>query len=206
MALRVHVVVPLKDPSQGKSRLAGALAEPQRLRLIHAMLDHVACAALRARGVAAVSVLARGAVRVPAGCAHLLDRGRDLNSALVAAAHELCDGGAQLMLVLAADLPFVTAEEVEALIECGEREALVAAPDTLRAGTNALRIRLGGALPLRFGPDSLRAHAAAAEAARMPFELLDRPGLACDIDEPAQLGLLAGAPAGADYSFLRSDR
>jgi len=199
----VHIVIPLKDPASGKSRLARSLAEPQRVRLILTMLEHVSSVARRSRGVEEVGILTPSAAHMPAGCTHLLDRGGDLNTALGAAARELRARGARCMLVLAADLPFVTSAEIETVIDCAPREMLVAAPDWRKVGTNALRLPLARMLATHFGGASLAAHAAAARAAHVAFEVIERPGLAGDIDEPEQLALLAGA-GGEDYSFLHA--
>jgi 2-phospho-L-lactate/phosphoenolpyruvate guanylyltransferase len=105
-----------------------------------------------------------------------------------------------VLLIIAADLPFVTREEIGALVEASRSGSAVAAPDWREAGTNALAFPLARGLPMRFGPGSLAAHEAEARAAGLSFTLVRRPGLAFDVDEPQQLEALA---RDARYAFLR---
>lgn len=200
----VHAVIPLKDPAQGKARLAGALAVPQRAELIRAMLAHVADCLAATPGIATVGVLTSEPHLVPGGCEHLVDRASDLNGAVTQAARELRSrGAAGTLLVVHADLPFVTPDEIAALIAASGEGAVAAAPDWGQTGTNALTFSLSRELATRFGPGSLAAHADAARAAGLSFAIVRRPGLAYDIDEPAQLRTLIDR-GGPRYGFLRA--
>ncbi len=202
LELRIHAVVPLKEPTRGKSRLAGALAEAVRLRLIRSMLDHVVETIVRAPGIAAVSVLTSAAEALPRGAGHLPDRDEELNAALAGAARSVRASGAEAMLIVAADLPLVTTSEIVALIEAS-RDGIVAATDWTGTGTNALAFALAHEMPMRFGPASLAAHEAAARARGLPWRVVRRAGLSFDVDEPAQLDTLIRT-GGERYAFLRS--
>ncbi len=197
--MRVEAVVPLKDLAHGKSRLAGRLVQSQRARLIRTMLEQVLSAAIAAPGIARVSVLTTDPALVPQGADHLADSGEELNGALSRAARTLRGAGADALLILAADLPFVSAEDVGSLVEASRSGGVVAAPDWQHAGTNALAIPLARIIPMRFGPGSLAAHEAEARAARLPWSVVRRPGLAFDVDDPAQLEPLARDER---YAFL----
>jgi 2-phospho-L-lactate/phosphoenolpyruvate guanylyltransferase len=48
--------------------------------------------------------------------------------------------------------------------------------------------------PLRFGIDSFKPHLAAARATQKPCVILSLPGIALDVDNPADLRQLAEAP------------
>ena len=61
------------------------------------------------------------------------------------------------------------------------------APDRAGTGTNGLALRPPDAIPMRFGVGSLAAHVAEAEAAAVPIAEVHRPGLAFDLDTPADL-------------------
>jgi 2-phospho-L-lactate/phosphoenolpyruvate guanylyltransferase len=201
--MQVHVVIPLKSAADGKSRLASALTEAQRAALIRVMAAHVVEAVSATRGVHRVHLLAREPDLAPRGCAPIADRGTGLNAAIADAARALREQGAGRMLIVHADLPFVTPDEIGALVHaCATEDALVAAPDTADAGTNALGMPLSCKVATRFGPQSLEAHRLAAAAAQLPFRVVRRPGLACDIDEPTQLEMLLER-GGAPYAFLR---
>ncbi len=200
----VTAVIPLKDPAQGKGRLSRALTTPQRMELIRAMLAHVADRVAETRGIASVSVLTSAPHLVPRGCAYLWDRGLDLNAAVAHGARELRSRGATgTLLVVHADLPFVTAAEIGALIDASAEHAVVAAPDWAETGTNALAFPLSREVRTRFGAGSLAAHGEAAHAAGLSLVLVRRAGLAEDIDEPAQLRALAER-GGPRYAFLRA--
>jgi 2-phospho-L-lactate guanylyltransferase len=51
------------------------------------------------------------------------------------------------------------------------------------------------AIPFRFGPGSFDAHLAAARAAGVPTAVVERPGLAFDLDTPADLERLLSREA-----------
>jgi 2-phospho-L-lactate guanylyltransferase len=61
------------------------------------------------------------------------------------------------------------------------------APDRAGTGTNGLALRPPDAIPFHFGAGSRAAHAAAAEAANVPLTVVERPGLAFDLDTPEDL-------------------
>ena len=198
--MRIECIVPVKDLARGKSRLASALTEAERVRLIRAMLARVVDAATSVSALARLSVLSIDPELVPRSAEHLADSGEELNASLSRAALTRRAAGADVLLILAADLPFVIAEEIGALIEAARTGDVVAAPDWKEAGTNALAFPLAHALPTRFGPGSLAAHEAEARAAGLGYALVRRPGLAFDVDEPHQLEALARDER---YAFLR---
>ncbi len=203
-ASHVHAVIPLKDPALGKSRLNGALAPAQRIELIGAMLAHVAGCVADTDGVAEVSVLTSGPYLVPRGCAYLADRGLELNAAVTLASRELRSRDASgTLLVVHADLPFVTPDEIGALIAASREDGVVAAPDWADTGTNALAYPLSRDVRTHFGAGSLSAHDKTVRGAGLSLTLVRRPGLANDIDDPAQLRSLADR-GGPRYQFLRA--
>lgn len=198
----VHVIIPLKDASLGKARLAGALSASQRRALISAMLARVVAAVQAAQGVSKVSVLTSASRPVPTGCARLSDLGLSLNDAVARAACVLrARGETGAVLVVHADLPFVGARDIEALVARCRPDAVVAAPDWTATGTNALAYPLRCPVTPHYGRGSFAAHGAQAAAAGLAFEVVRRPGLAEDIDEPAQLAGLV-ARGGTAFGFL----
>jgi len=201
--MQVHAVIPLKRALRGKTRLARALGAGERSQLVRVMAGHVAQAVAAAPEVARVHVLTSDASLAPENCGRIPDRGAELNASLTRAAQELRAQGAQRLLIVHGDLPFLTTEDVRALVLESAADAVVAAPDLAEAGTNALAYSLSCDFHTRFGPGSLAAHRLAAEAAGMHFQLVWRRGLAHDIDEPAQLVELLER-GGSSYAFLRS--
>lgn len=198
----MFALVPLKDPSRGKARLMEVLSAGQRAELIRVMLDHVASTLASSPSIREVSVLTGENTPVPQGCKRLPDRDFELNAAVVHAVRELRALGKRgMVLVVHADLPFVTREDIDALVAACQREAVVAAPDWTGTGTNALAFPLTGEVTPRYGPDSLAAHRESARAAGLPFVLVRRAGLAEDIDQASQLKWLLER-AGERYAFL----
>ena len=201
--MRVQALIPLKRAMHGKTRLARVLNAVQRAELVRVMAEHVVETVAAVRGVLGVHVLTSDASIAPRNCARIADRGMELNASIAHAARELRSQGAQALLIVHGDLPFLTTEDIRALLLASAEDAVVAASDLAEAGTNALLFCLARNFQTRFGPHSLAAHRLAAEAAAMRFHLVRRRGLACDIDEPSQLAELAER-GGPSYSFLRS--
>ncbi len=174
-------IVPLRSPGAGKTRLAPALTRHTRAALAGAMLADVV-AALRGAGVELV-VAAGGAAAASAASALRADTivdGPDVGSlddAVEHARRRLGPVGA--LLVVQADLPTITADDVAALL-AGD-EAVVVAP-TEDGGTSALLRRPPSVIGTAFGPDSGAAHRRLAEAAGIRPRLVHRPGLALDVD------------------------
>jgi 2-phospho-L-lactate/phosphoenolpyruvate guanylyltransferase len=158
------VVVPVKPPARGKSRLVG-LPEERRRQLAAAFaLDTVAAclAADRVATVLAVTDDASFSARLAAlGCAAIPDGvSGDLNGSLVLAAAEAARRWPGLLPVaVCADLPALRSAELdEALASAVDRGSFVA--DASGRGTTLYGAALSSFTP-RFGPGSSAAHLAA---------------------------------------------
>ena len=199
--MSLHVIVAVKGLSQGKRRLSGVLASDERRRLIVTMLEDVLATLKASPQIKAISVLTSDAAVVPPGCARIDDAGFGLNAAISHAAQLLAQAGAREILVLPADVPFATPDDIQALIDAGKTSATAIAPDAADSGTNALLMSPPTLLQPRFGLRSFAAHLAAAQAAGAFMQVVRRPGLAHDIDEPADLDALI-SNGGSRYGFL----
>jgi 2-phospho-L-lactate/phosphoenolpyruvate guanylyltransferase len=177
-----HVLVPLKtlDP---KSRLAGALSAGERSELMRTLLERVV-GALQEAGVERVTVVSAEPVD---GYEVWLDRGLPWNDAISAATAEVVR--TPIAAVVSADLPFLRAEEVEELL-AATPERGIAVARALDGGTNAVSMRPPGLVRTRFGePGSAAVHAGLGVAAA----IVDLPGLAFDVDTPADLARMQAA-------------
>jgi 2-phospho-L-lactate guanylyltransferase len=204
-------VVPLRDGTSGKTRLAGALTAEDRSRLVATLARHVVATLADAGPVARVVVVtagpefARAALDAVAGAVDVLTQppGRPgLNAALDVARERLVvDDPEARLLVVHADLPALTPDDVVALV--GADGPLALAPDRTGPGTNALLLDRPAGFPFAFGAGSLAAHRA--EARRRGWEPveLDRPGLTVDLDtlhdwavlpEPVRARVVAAVP------------
>ena len=182
------IIIPVKEPSASKTRLAGALSAEARIALMRAMAHHVAATAQRAAHVHRVCLVGPSRFGLPEDLPLLADPGQGLNPAVQSALAEAAAGGASRVVVVAADLPGLTVQELElrALAPAG---AAAIAPDRHGVGTNALSLPLPDAkgLSFAFGTDSFVLHRAEAERLGLPIETIISPGLARDIDEAADL-------------------
>jgi 2-phospho-L-lactate guanylyltransferase len=97
--------------------------------------------------------------------------------------------GISVLVVLHGDLPNLSPDDVralgDALPEAGGGVAL--APDRAGIGTNGLAQSPADAIAFGFGMGSFIRHRAAAEEAGLPLVVVERPGLAFDLDTPADL-------------------
>ena len=189
----VHAVVAVKGLQRGKYRLAGALTEAERHLLIKTMLSNVLDALRATPGVASINVLSGDAAALPADVELIVDPGEGLNAAVTHAARVLANEGAESMLLLPADLPFVTTDDISALLDAAGDHDAVVAPDARHSGTNALLLKPPLLIAPRFGEQSFTAHVQALRcSAASRVQIVERPGLAHDVDVPADLLALSG--------------
>ncbi|MGH8946265.1 MAG: 2-phospho-L-lactate guanylyltransferase [Acidimicrobiia bacterium] len=185
------VVVPVKSFSTGKERLSPALDPDARAFLIRAMADHVASVAESA-GLLPVlvtdspEVAEWGAAR---GLPSLQDPGRGLSAAAEAGIAWARSTGSG-WLVVHADLPMLRPEDLSALTE-----ALAEGADPISPSADGGTSAIGGGEPpvLAYGPGSFHRHLPRLASPRVVV----RPGLAHDIDSPADLESARGHPDGA---------
>ena len=182
------VVIPVKPSHQAKSRLSEFLDESQRAALAEAMLRHVLKAAQGAGQVAQVALLGPSRLGAPDDVPLLADPGGGLNPALHSALAHVAAQGASRMIVLFADLPRLTSQDVGRLAAAAQ-DAVAIAPDRHGTGTNALSLPIpaAGGFTLAFGPDSFAAHRAEAGRLGLRIETVHSPGLARDVDVPEDL-------------------
>jgi 2-phospho-L-lactate guanylyltransferase len=202
-------VVPVKDLGDAKQRLAGVLAAAQRRALAHAMLADVLSALAASRGLAGIMVVTRDpeARRLAArhGARVLLEEAnRGHTAASTLGARTLAREGVADMLQLPADIPLVTPADIAALLRAhGEAPAVTIAPSHDRRGSNAVACSPADALPLRFGDDSYFPHLRRARALGIEPQIVRRPGLALDLDTPADLAAFLAAPLDTrTYAYL----
>lgn len=182
MSRRTVAIVPLRSPGVGKTRLATALDPDQRALLTGAMLRDVTVALAGSR-VDEVVVAAGGAAAAAAAAAIGLPvlpdapGHRGLNGALADATRLV--GAGHDVLVVTADLPRLTADDVDAVL-AADGEVVVA--PTHAGGTGGLLRRPGGRIATRFGPASAIRHRESALAAGCDARTVEREGFRHDID------------------------
>jgi 2-phospho-L-lactate/phosphoenolpyruvate guanylyltransferase len=188
-------VIPAKSLDRAKQRLARALPPAARRDLVCRMLEQ-ALDALAGAGIARRVVATRDPVLAALAAQHGAfgfdpDIEDDLNAAAAAAAAHARRQGATSLLLLAGDLPWIEPEDVVAMVDAAAGGRLVIA-EAKDGGTNALLLTPPDAIPFAFatGAPSATRHAELAETRGLAPVILTRPGLARDIDLPADLAAL----------------
>ena len=206
-------VVPVKEVEHAKRRLERCYSARFRRELVHAMLEDVLRALAAAPAIAGIVVVSldRGARAIASRLgARLIEQGaRDGHTgAVMAAAYLLAKERRDAMLTLPADVPCVTNAEISTLIGMHRAApAFTIVPSHDGRGSNAIVVSPPDAVPLAFGDDSFGPHLAAALRAGIEPTVVAMPGIALDIDHPADLDRLAqmrGAPL--TQSFIAAHR
>ena len=177
-------LIAIKARAQCKSRLAEILAPAERVQLVRAMLDAVIAAARSAQTLRQILVLSPERDCVAADIPVLADTGGGLNRALSAAQLALHDFGCHEVVVLPADLPHVTAADIDELVRAGRRGGFAIAPDAAGVGTNALYLNSPQPFRFRFGLDSRRLHLEQAHSMGLIPQVVQLAGLEFDVDSP----------------------
>lgn len=187
------IVMPVKDLTRAKQRLAGLLGQEVRTALARAMLEDVFTAVAAARGVDAVFVISSDApalARARAlGWETFIEHRQISESHSVDAASRLCQaGGVGTLLRLPIDIPLVESRDIEALFHgAAACPSVVMVPSRDGAGTNALLRTPPGLFPSHFGPGSLARHLDEAGRAGAHVQVIRNSRIELDIDDEADL-------------------
>ena len=190
MTERTRIIIPHRGLAASKTRLAPVLSPEERTALGGRLLARVLEVARQAADdVVVISPSAALAELVEAAGARLsVQRGLGLNAGLDQARREALADGIEVLVVFHGDLPNLQVGEIEALLDaCPSPRGVSIAPDRAGTGTNALCLRPPGIIGFAFGDGSFARHVAQADAAGAPQEVVHSPGLAFDLDTPADL-------------------
>jgi coenzyme F420-0:L-glutamate ligase/2-phospho-L-lactate guanylyltransferase len=189
------VVIPAKEFTEAKQRLADALPAAARAALARAMLEDVLAAIAEAPVDRVVVITPDAEVSSVAerwGAVVIREAEAHGHTAAVARGVALCrEWGATVLLTVPGDLPCLTADEVRRILDsCGPAPAAVFVPSRSGVGTNAVCLAPPDAVPLRFGEPSFDDHLTAARARGIEPVVLRLPGAGLDIDRPEDLHAL----------------
>lgn len=194
----VTAIVPLKALDHAKQRLSGRLTAGERRALMRTVFLHVldVCHATPVidRTVAVVGDDAGAALAGQRNVTVVREPGGGLNRAVRHATDGLPTGSTSLVVV--ADLPELTADDLSAVVAAGGGTPGVLVAPTHDGGTGALLRLPAGVIAPAFGVASASAHLHAAQQAGVRAGVIWRPGLARDIDRPADLDRYAGLVTG----------
>jgi 2-phospho-L-lactate guanylyltransferase len=198
------ILVPVKNTSSAKQRLAAILDQPSRTALAQAMLHDVLTTlynwpARREKNSPAVAVVTSDPYAVKLAAEYdfevIPDPENPGETGAIELATRICvERGANSALVIPADIPLIQAGELDEILQHAPAEGSVLVPAADGRGTNAALRRPANLFPLRFGNDSFKPHHAAAQATGKPCVVLHLPGIAVDVDNPADLQQLISLP------------
>lgn len=193
------ILIPIKNTSSAKQRLATVLDQPSRTRLAQAMLHDVLTTLHQWKDCPRVAIVSSDPYATELARKYefevIPDPENPGETGAIEMATAVCVArGADSTLVIPADIPLLQAWELEEIVKHAPAEGSVLVPAGDRRGTNAAFRRPANLFPLRFGNDSFKPHHAAAQATGKPCLVLSLPGIAVDVDNPEDLEQLVAQP------------
>lgn len=217
--MSTSAVIPIKQLEDAKQRLSGLLNSNERKLLFQAMVEDVltaveACTYIDNIVVVtndqAVAELARGfgaEIRPEPEPPGLIE-------AVTETGKQLAAEGVECMLFLPGDVPLVTPEELEVVLEgfgmSGKPEFMIVPASDL-GGSNCVACSPPDCMSFGFGIDSFRKHLALARDRGIDPQVTKLPGIGLDIDTPSDISELMaeielsteGQGARSGYSTVR---
>ena len=211
--MSTSAVIPIKQLEDAKQRLSGLLNPNERKLLFQAMVDDVltaveACTYIDNIVVVtndqAVAELARGfgaEIRPEPKPSGLIE-------AVTETGKQLAAEGVGCMLFLPGDVPLVTPEELEVVLEgfgmSGKPEFMIVPASDL-GGSNCVACSPPDCMSFGFGIDSFRKHLALARDRGIDPQVTKLPGIGLDIDTPSDISeLMAEIELSAEGQGARS--
>jgi 2-phospho-L-lactate guanylyltransferase len=193
------ILVPVKNMSGAKQRLAAALGQASRTALAQAMLHDVLTALSNWKNRPSVAVVTGDVYATEVAGKYGFEVIPDLDNpgetGAIEMATRICvERGVESTLVIPADIPLIQSWELDEILKHAPAEGSVLVPAGDGRGTNAAFRRPANLFPLRFGNDSFKPHHVAAQSTGKPCVVLNLPGIAVDIDNPSDLQQLLELP------------
>ncbi len=206
-----YVLIPVKDLSRAKQRLATLMTQDERTKFARMMLENTFAAASGARNVDRIAVvtLYPPAIELAEkyGMELIVETEQISESVSVDfGSKEVKKRGASAVLRLPIDLPLVTSIDIETIFEHdAEAPSVVLVPSRDRTGTNAILRRPPDIFPSHFGPGSLAKHLALAAASSADCKVIELQRIALDIDEPDDVSELIRFVKGSPIDELLAE-
>ena len=198
--MSLWAIVPVKPLRRGKSRLANVLSVEERTNLNSHLLTNTIDTLQELPEIDNILVISRDPAALSLAREHGARTVREegapqLNDALSRATVMARSYSAGGVLVLPADLPQITSEDIHTLLAAADDPPVVViAPDHRREGTNALLINPAGLIEYDFGPGSFEKHCELTRQASATLKICELSSIAHDIDVPEDLIYLKSNP------------
>src|SRR6266566_3769768 len=184
------VLLPVKDFSDAKQRLASSMDAEARAGLARAMLADVLNALARARAPQRVVAFTAADEVIqmarPFGFDVVLEKVVNGHSAAVNRMVDELSSSSSRILSIAADLPRLVPSEIDFALDAAS-EPITLIPSRDWTGTNGVVFIPPAKISMEYGEGSFRRHLSKASAAGHPSDVMNLPGIAFDIDTPEDL-------------------
>lgn len=199
-------VVPVKTFTQAKTRLSDLLSVAQRKALAQGMMRDVIRALLASPSIEKVVVItsdpeAQQIARELNVIALTDDQNAGQTAAVEQGMRYLKAQGVKIMLTLPADLPLLSADDVESFCALMNSEnEVVLSPAANDGGTNAIACDTNCAMRFHFGEDSFQKHRESILAVDARPIISTANGFRLDVDRPEDLFEFLKTPS-TTYSY-----
>jgi 2-phospho-L-lactate guanylyltransferase len=199
--MSLWAIIPVKPLRYSKSRLAHILTSDQRAELTGGLLRHTLEVLSAVPTIQRTLVVSRDPdalkiARQLGAYTYGETEKQDINMALTRAGHIAAAQQAGCILILPSDLPFLTGEDVEMMIQAitpdagksegngfyYQRRTMAICTDHNEDGTNALLLCQPAGFTFSYGPGSYQKHLAEAKRLGMARRIVNAPGIKFDID------------------------
>ena len=193
-------VVPVKDMSGAKQRLAPVLASDERQEFYRAMLEDVVSAVAQVSELTGICLVTRDQNAIELGRRYGIriigeSENRGHSAAVTRAAKLLVAEGASGMLQIPGDVPLVRADEIRTVLQSHRNApAVTLVPSHDARGSNCVVCSPPDVIPFFFGDDSIGPHQDAARKRGIEPTILRLSGLGLDVDTPDDMLALMAEP------------
>ena len=184
-------IVPIKTFDRAKQRLANVLSEEERRSLMLAMARDVLTCLAKSTRLCGVLIVSRTPEADALAQSFGTERYAESPEANLAEAleqatrHLITNFNAEGVMVVPADVPGISAEELDQIL--GAHEQVTVLPDNDHIGTNGLICSPPLCMPYVFDGKSFKPHVDAAFASGITPKVVPGTGFALDIDVPTDL-------------------
>lgn len=206
--MSTFAVVPVKTLQKSKTRLSNVLTFQERSLFTLAMLGDV-LSAFKDSNISKVVVVSADMVvegfTKDFGVSFLKENQEGLNGALNQATKWCAQNGAELVLVVPADIPLVTGRDINQLVKLAMDKSMVISPSH-NGGTNGLLRKPPNIISPCFGLDSFKKHLNKASTKHVSTKVYVSSNFMLDIDCEDDLArLLKVGKQTAAYRFLKEN-
>jgi 2-phospho-L-lactate guanylyltransferase len=192
--VRTAAILPVKSFGAAKQRLGSLLGSGSRHALAQAMFQDVVSSLRKVEGLEQIVVVASEPSVEFAADEQVVLLEDELREGQSPAAQTgirwAVAAGFERVLMVPGDTPLLSAVEIDELL-ANASEAVVVIPDRHGTGTNGLLLQPPTVIEPLFGPDSLKRHVSAAEAAGVTHRVEQLPSLMFDVDTSEDLAVVA---------------